>query len=235
MGIGLTKKSEHGLEWLRMVYIEWFRMVDGPKTIYQNPLGSAWDLALSGMDTPLAHRLRTAEPAATVASAAFAAAAAFECSAAVAAAVAAAAAVAGVVPAAAAVAGVVPVEAAADGVVPAAAAADGVVPAATAADGAVPAATAVAAAVPTVVASAIVRSFPGEAALAFAILPGTSARGRFPVPFSAFLLLRGAPLAASQPSPAARPCSSWGSQGFASAKQKPPRPQVAAANTFIIF
>ena len=210
-------------------------MVDGPKTIYQNPLGSAWDLALSGMDTPLAHRLRTAEPAATVASAAFAAAAAFECSAAVAAAVAAAAAVAGVVPAAAAVAGVVPVEAAADGVVPAAAAADGVVPAATAADGAVPAATAVAAAVPTVVASAIVRSFPGEAALAFAILPGTSARGRFPVPFSAFLLLRGAPLAASQPSPAARPCSSWGSQGFASAKQKPPRPQVAAVNTFIIF
>ena len=204
-------------------------MVDGPKTIYQNPLGSAWDLALSGMDTPLAHRLRTAEPAATVAFAAF------ECSAAVAAAVAAAAAVAGVVPAAAAVAGVVPVEAAADGVVPAAAAADGVVPAATAADGAVPAATAVAAAVPTVVASAIVRSFPGEAALAFAILPGTSARGRFPVPFSAFLLLRGAPLAASQPSPAARPCSSWGSQGFASAKQKPPRPQVAAANTFIIF
>ena len=225
MGIGLTKKSEHGLEWLRMVYIEWFRMVDGPKTIYQNPLGSAWDLALSGMDTPLAHRLRTAEPAATVASAAFAAAAAFECSAAVAAAVAAAAAVAGVVPAAAAVAGVVPVEAAADGVVPAA----------TAADGAVPAATAVAAAVPTVVVSAIVRSFPGEAALAFAILPGTSARGRFPVPFSAFLLLRGAPLAASQPSPAARPCSSWGSQGLASAKQKPPRPQVAAANTFIIF
>lgn len=192
-------------------------MVDGPKAIYQNPLGSAWDLALSGMDTPLAHRLRTAEPAATVASAAFAAAAAFECSAAVAAAVAAAAAVATVV-AATAVAGVVP----------AAAAADGVVPAATAADGAVPAATAVAAAVPTVVASAIVRSFPGEAALAFAILPGTSARRRFPVPFSAFLLLRGAPLAASQPSPAAGPCSSWGSQGFASAK-------LAAANTFIIF
>lgn len=44
MGIGLTKKSEHGLEWLRMVYIEWFRIVEYiDSTFFQSCISRGFD------------------------------------------------------------------------------------------------------------------------------------------------------------------------------------------------